>query len=669
MATKLTDAELKAQYEQEMALLDEYNKSVSSPEAPVKKEEPGFLETAINVADIPGSVVRTGIEAAISPKKEILPEISKQIQNIAKEPLTGSTMGSRGEDINREILGRFGEEYKKESLPGKIAGLTTELAVETATSPFNLISAIPKVSKVIRKPLMSASEKQAAKTVAKYTTKAATTAEGVDPKVIGAFLVESDLQGHMRNPVKFYEKIAGKTPVLKINPESLETLVIKKGKRQGGLIGKTSEEITSLLNTIQKEYGIESINTADIGVANLMKNIQKKLSLTSGETPDMSKIEQVLVDTLKPFKKTKVQGTAKEEIAKIPGSLELGKVVTPGEMELKLSPNKVTLTQLHELRKNIGKLLSDRDFYKTPDKAMALESEVLRDLYREIGDEIKKTLAGKEIRVGNTLVDAKEFYEGQNSKLKNLYDLESMLEFTPLNELKQSDIPAVLTGMAAKGGVLGATAGLAGLMGLPNYAGTAALIGGTLGAGMSAANKLEQATPEYLTSIFKQAAKVAPKVIPPLVPQGTIMYMRGGKQVPPPEQSPIPFPSSSRINFTPKDIINFKIPNNSQEILQNKEKVLAKLTQSGNAEEAGVMAQILNSRPKDVSAVMSQLMMSTPELFDIDEYKVFDGKFVDPADMDRAIAKTSVREDMDSIKKAKLINKLAKHQMWDPGLA
>jgi hypothetical protein len=37
--------------------------------------------------------------------------------------------------------------------------------------------------------------------------------------------------------------------------------------------------------------------------------------------------------------------------------------------------------------------------------------------------------------------------------------------------------------------------------------------------------------------------------------------------------------------------------------------------------------------------------------------------------MNRAIAKTSVREDMDSIKKAKLINKLAKHQMWDPGLA
>jgi hypothetical protein len=38
------------------------------------------------------------------------------------------------------------------------------------------------------------------------------------------------------------------------------------------------------------------------------QNIQKKLSLTSGETPDMSKIEQVLVDTLKPFKKTKLQG-------------------------------------------------------------------------------------------------------------------------------------------------------------------------------------------------------------------------------------------------------------------------------------------------------------------------------------------------------------------------
>ena len=633
------------------------------------KESPGVLGTIANVADIPGSVVRTGIEAAISPEKDIIPSVSQQISNIAKSPLTGSTLGARGEDINREILKRFGEEYNKESIPGKIGGLTTEVAIETVTSPFSFLAAVPKITKAIRKPLLSASERQAARTVAKYATKAATTAEGVDPKVIGAFLVEHDLQGHMRNPVKFYEKIAGKTPVLKLNPEHIETLVVKKGKKEKGLIGKTSEEISSLLKAVEDQYKIKSINTADIGVANLMKNIEKRLSPTSGETPDLKNIQRVLEETLKPFKKERIPGVPRQEMVKFPGTLEMGMIEIPSPDQISLSPNTVSLTQLHELRKNIGKLLSDRDFYKTPDKAMTTETEVLRDLYKQIGDEIKSTLAGKEIRVGNTLLDAGKFYEGQNSKLKNLYDLESMLEFTPLSELKQTDIPALLAGMAAKGGALGASAGSAALLGLPQYAVPAAVGGGILGAGFSAADKLEGAVPEYLTSIMKQASKVAPRVVPPLVPQGSIMYLRGGKPVAAPQEGQ-PFPSSSKIDFSPREIIDFKIPNTTEGILQNKEKVLAKIAQSGQPpEEVSTMAKILNSRPKEVAAVMSQFINSNPELFEIDEYKIFDGKFVDPMEMDKAIAKTAKREDMDSIQRAKLINKLSKHQLWDPGLA
>ena len=123
----------------------------------------------------------------------------------------------------------------------------------------------------------------------------------------------------------------------------------------------------------------------------------------------------------------------------------------------------------------------------------------------------------------------------------------------------------------------------------------------------------------------------------------------------------VPSRSPQSIEFSPKDVINFKIPRSTQAIMENKDMVLAKLVQQG-ADPAIVDAitEGLNGTGKEVSKAIPFIINQMPLLFEDSKYNVFDGKFLDPNDRAKAADDISRRDDLNSIERARMINKINK---------
>ncbi len=115
------------------------------------------------------------------------------------------------------------------------------------------------------------------------------------------------------------------------------------------------------------------------------------------------------------------------------------------------------------------------------------------------------------------------------------------------------------------------------------------------------------------------------------------------------------------VGLTPRQLVNYRIPRSTQGILEQKDKVIAKLAQSGAPSEMiDTVAQALNGDPEDMSNIAPLLIMQIPQMFEKSKYKVFDGKFLDPNDKAKAADDISRRDDLDSIQRARMINKINK---------
>lgn len=639
----------------------------SQPFDEVRTEELSGFEKALNVMDIVPSLMRTGAEAALSPEKEVLPELGKQFGRIVESPTTAAAMAPTGPEINVQLSRQLGltrspeEEAKlRQEFPiaapvmEAVAGLTTE----TATTPSFAFSSLPKINKITRIPLVSVADRQAAKSLAEYATKSKISA-GKDIRTAGARLVEENLQGLLRNPVNLYKKLTGETnKITKKTPEGLKYATIKNENRKEGLIKQAAEAVDTLISEVEKDYQIQPILPANVMMKNLMEGAKKNLSPTSGETVDLQRVESILMDALKPFEKTQIPPAPILGTVKTPGTLELTEdVVGKTAAGIASEPTQLTLSQLQKLRKNIGKQVSDLTFYATPDKNVALEKDTLVSLYRELGDIIKSQLSGRSIIVGNTKVkDAAEYYENQNNRLKQFLDIESLLEYVDEKDLKNVDLSAKMLGLAAQAPIFGGM-GLAGTMFDMPIATGGALVGAGLSAAKTAGKMAEEAAPEYLSSIFKQASKI------PSIPygaamapvRGTIMYKRQGQPMSEFGREP------QSVGLSPKELIKYRIPRSTQGILENKEAVLAKLTQQGVPKEmVHTVAQAMNGEPDDLTNMASIMATQFPDLFEKSKYMIFDGKFLNPNDKARAADDISKRDDLDSIQRAKMISRINK---------
>jgi hypothetical protein len=646
-------------------------------------EGPSTFQKTLNVIDIVPSVLRTGAEAALSPEREMFPEMGKQIGRIIESPTTAAAMAPTGRDVNQtiktEVFGETPEERaakeKDKSFLGEAIKVASDFTTETALTGPSLFSSLPKINKITRIPLVNIADRQAAKSLANYATKTKLSA-GKDIRTAGARLVEENLQGLLRNPVKLYEKLTGETvKITKTVPDGLDFATIKNQARKKGLIKEASDSVDALLSSIEKDYEIEPILPSNLMMRNLLERAKKNISPTSGETVDLDKVESILQDVLKPYTKIEVPGKIVDVPPQVPmgesdylirgqfdalknmkeGGLE--KTIKQPKSEIAEIPNKLTLSELQKLRKNIGKQVSDLTFYATSDKNVTLEKDTLASLYRELGEAIKSQLSGRSIIVGNTKVkDAAEFYENQNNRLKQFLDIESLLEYVDAKELKNVDLSGKLMGLAAQAPILGGV-GLAGSMFDMPIATGGAVVGAGLSAARTAGRMAEEAAPEYLSSIFKQASRV------PSIPysaalapvRGTIQYMRQGQPVSEFGREP------QSVELSPKDLIKYRIPRSTQGILENKEKVLAKLSQQGVPKEMiHTVAQAMNGEPDDLSNVASIMVSQFPDLFEKSRYMIFDGKFLNPNDKAKAADDISKRDNLDSIQRAKMISKINK---------
>jgi hypothetical protein len=614
--------------------------------------DPGIFQKALNMVDIPGSIVRTGLEAAISPERDVLSSVGEQIGKTIESPFTAAASAPTGWDIaDTASAEMFGNEPRPEpegiieTGVRAVADFVPGFAIEMATDPLGMVlGGAKKVKNIIRRPLLNSADKQAMQALAKYTSKSDVIGKGKDVDIIGRRLVEENLQGLLKTPQKLFEKMTGKRHVEKKLVPGLEEYSFKRGPKEGGLIKETSEAVSDVIKSIEDDYGIKNIIPADI----ISNQIEKAAAVikdpTSGESPDIGKIQEILNKVLKPYSmKPSVGGY--------------------GIMTEKV-PNKLTLSQVQQLRKNIGKQLADRTFYAAPDQNMALEKDVLTEAWRELGDVIRNNLKGKPIKRGNKIGDAADYYDLQNEKLKAYLDLESMLEYVPTEQLKDQDMLSLLASIGVKGATWGTAGGLASLVGAPSHMTSGALIGATLGAGRAAEQGVKAKAPEYLADIMKQAAKVAP-IGAAVGQRGAIQFMRDGQFVPESNMGRSP----QSINFTPKELINYRLPRTTQGILENKDKVLAKLVQNGLDDNTiDTIAQALNGDPEDVANLMPQLSQQFGYIFEKSKYKVFDGKFIDPNDKARAADDISKRDDLNSIQRAKMISKINKNNEMPEGL-
>jgi hypothetical protein len=134
-----------------------------------------------------------------------------------------------------------------------------------------------------------------------------------------------------------------------------------------------------------------------------------------------------------------------------------------------------------------------------------------------------------------------------------------------------------------------------------------------------------------------------------------------------PDQSQRPTPL---INFSPREIIDYRIPRSTNGILEDKDRVLAKFVQKGLPDEmVETLTVALNGNPDDLSDIMPLIMTQFPEAFEKSKYKVFDGRFIDPNDKARAADSISRREDINSIQRAKMISKINKTGEVPEGMA
>jgi hypothetical protein len=122
--------------------------------------------------------------------------------------------------------------------------------------------------------------------------------------------------------------------------------------------------------------------------------------------------------------------------------------------------------------------------------------------------------------------------------------------------------------------------------------------------------------------------------------------------------------------ISPRELINYKIPRNTEAVFADKERVIAKLIQNGIPDDL-LMAftQAINEDPEAVPDIMPTLVTMLPDLFSKSKYKVFDNKFLDPNDGARAADTISKNESMDSIARAKAINGINKFNIVPEGIA
>lgn len=538
--------------------------------------------------------------------------------------------GGPKEELSKRIRSAPGREefaklYSGSNKPGlgaEVAGFATEMLADPSLL----------VAPVVRPVIRSFARKQGAKAAEKWLARAMTMTDekwGKDLSAMASQMVAEDLtKGGMFDVPKLVKKLTGERSLNELKAGGLNAF--KSGKKNSGLIGEASGVVDDLIMSAHLDKG------AKVSKSQMAENI-------------LMKIRKEMVDETSGVK------YSPEEFSSILEELT-GILNKPGKKDT------LNLLELRELKRNINKQLSSKEFYKTPSDAMARRKELLLDIAREADENIAKNLSGVSVDFKGKPVDAGALYELSNKRLKNLYDIAELLEREEFKGLKGASLADALFGAG-----VGATAGY----GVATATGMNPAVLTTLGAGGGAYNTLSRKSTMVAPQLGAMGWKAVEKgsTYMDVLPQVQREIRRGEEgifgKVPDAMsnlglgRSPqsIAKPILAQLPELAQEIVDAKIPRSTDELLKNKKLFLAKVAQQA-PQYFDIMQEAFKEGPEAISELMTspQIQLELGKLFERDKYGSWDGMVIDPAKQNMYRKDIWDREDLDTLEKSEIID-------------
>lgn len=563
------------------------------------------VQETTNILDIPRAAVESylqeGKEGIAEFGKKMITEGGKGDFGFVSEAPTGKQVMAEQYGLSEEET--LGPAWFKFS-PAGAAGIAREMVTDPATYLNPLGRAL---GKPIQKQLAKRGGKQSSKAVSKWISKSQYKNLGYDPDVIGHQLYQEDVLKHIGNPRKLYEKLGSEETLSPIMEGG--QVAYKKVRKGTGLIGKTSKDLTEFMDKMAEELGETTVAPKKILAYRTSSKILEPM-LTEGTGKGFDpKLMETIMD-------------------------QVNSIVLKGDKE-----GVMTVSDLLDFKRNVGKTINDPQFYKTASDAQSLKNEVLVNLERSIDDMIGEALDGVSTTwKGQKIGNAANYYKVNNTKNSALIKLKNVLDSAPLDQAKSEDLMQFITGGAVWAG---GGAGMGAMMGHMPYG---ALVGGGFHALRSAADYTKGKTPEMLAKGFKAAEEATP------------MMLRGVPQV---QRSFIkPVGNERSPDSIPEALMEVQLPRTTEGVMAKPDLFLAKLAQQTDSLDIVVQVQEAMKEPRKMEKLMPLLVRQFPNLFEFDEYNAWDGKIIDPADRQMYSKDIDKREDLNEYQKAEIIDHL-----------
>lgn len=325
-------------------------------------------------------------------------------------------------------------------------------------------------------------------------------------------------------------------------------------------------------------------------------------------------------------------------------------------------PNYLTLDEMMELRAGINRQIDAGKIYASAEGPA--KTEVYVQLSNALRDEIKSALSGKQIQLGKTKIDAAEYYDVQSDRIRRLIQTRDILEGVPRIERRNPDVLGRVLGLGAAGTVLSGQFIGSEILGTPGVAPYALGTAGIIGA-KSAYDKISKEAPGSVAEWANRAGRGLnvleknPEVVIPFAREA----IESG-QLPPEENPRTIGPQTSiprRLRNLPMELIRTPLPRSTEELMKNKNFVLAKIAQEAPS-MFGAIKDVMENQPDKLPALASMAAQKVPQLFEQDKYNTFDGVILDPKMKLMALEDVRGNDSLSSIEKAKLFSKIQKNQ-------
>lgn len=607
-----TDAELEAMAGMKL-------EDIPSPSAEAMKAAGSALGAMSDLADVGGAPTRAALMKTFQGKPT-------EAIGAAYDVLFGGPAQELSQRIrsapDREDFAKLYSGSDKPGLGAEIAGFATEMFADPAQL----------VAPLARPIIKSFARRQGAKAAEKWLSRAMTMTDakwGKDTAAMASQMVAEDLtKGGMFSVPSLTKKLTGGKSVNELKVAGISAF--KSGKKGSGLIGEASNVVDDLIMSAHLDRSIKVPKT-DISQNILLKIRDEMMSETSGvkySVDDFNAMADELKDLLQ----------------------------KPGKKDT------LNLLELRELKRNINKQLSSKEFFKTPSDAMARRKELLMDVVREVDDTIAKNLKGISVDFKGKAVDAGELYDLSNKRLKNLYDIAELLEKEEFKNLQGASLGEALFG-AGVGGTTGYWVATA--------TGMNPAVLTTLGAGGGAYNTLSRKS----TMVAPQLSAMGMKAVEKgsdyvdLLPQvqrelrredegifGNIPSAMSNLGLGRSPQS-INKPILAQLPELAHEIIESRLPRSTDELFKNKKLFLAKVAQQA-PQYFDIMQEAMKEGPEAVSELMTnpQIQIEMGKLFERDKYGSWDGVVIDPAKQNMYRKDIWDREDLDTLEKSEIID-------------